>query len=123
MERYTGDGIRLSATIATELFVSDTVSRDNGWQRSPCQRRQRAVTVENSRFENNGDTGLVLSVAKTNVIRSVASGNLDGVYVSVGEITLTETTAADNSNLASMWIAAPQRPSPPRWRAATALGA
>ena len=29
VERYTGDGIKLVATTATELFVSDTVSRDN----------------------------------------------------------------------------------------------
>jgi hypothetical protein len=98
VERYAGDGIKLSATTATELFVSDTVSRDNGGSGLLASDVNAHVTVEDSRFGNNGNTGLVLSVVSANVTRSVASRNLTGIYMSAGEMNLTETTAADNVN-------------------------
>ena len=53
VERYTGDGIKLAATTATELFISDTVSRDNGGDGLHVSDTGARLTVENSRFENN----------------------------------------------------------------------
>jgi hypothetical protein len=95
VERYNGDGIKLSASTATELFVSDTVSRDNGQSGLFVSDANAQVTVEDSRFERNFGSGLFLASAKANVTRSIASENDSGMLVG-GKATLTEATAANN---------------------------
>jgi hypothetical protein len=99
VERYTGDGIRLFASTATELFVSDTVSRDNGYNGLYVGNASVRATIDSSRFENNGDTGVVLLAAESSISRSIASGNGDfGIYHGGGNANVTETIAADNSD-------------------------
>jgi hypothetical protein len=104
VERYTGDGIRLVATTASRLYVSNTVSRDNiNGSGLRVEAGLARVVVEDSRFEGNaiGD-GLYLLAQRASVIRSVASGNSDGVVVAGGAVNITETTTADNG--AGVWV-------------------
>ena len=96
VERYNSDGIKLTATTATKLFVSNTVSRDNTGYGLYFTDVNARVTVETSRFENNGNAGLHLAAARANVTRSVASGNNTGIVLYSGTAKVTETTAADN---------------------------
>ena len=99
VERYTSSGIKLSATTATKLFVSNTVSRDNGGNGLEVVDTNAQVTVEASLFENNPiSVGLYIQAAGANVIRSVASGNKYGIYLEGGTANVTETTAAGNSS-------------------------
>ena len=98
VERYNGSGINLVATTATQLFVSETVSRDNSSSGLQADAVNARVQIENSRFEGNVDYGLYLKVAKANVVRSTASENNHGMYLYGGTANVTETTAANNGN-------------------------
>jgi hypothetical protein len=98
IERYTGEGIFLSGSTATKLFVSETVSRDNGDIGLMAFNVNARVAVEYSRFENNGGSGLFIKAAKVNVLRSTVSGNHYGVHLDGGTANFTETTVADNVN-------------------------
>ena len=53
VERYNTDGIKLVASTATKLFVSDTVSRDNGGVGLFANDSNALVEVDNSRFQRN----------------------------------------------------------------------
>jgi hypothetical protein len=95
--RFTGNGIDGSG--ATELFVSDTVSRDNHSSGLYVNNATARVSVEGSRFVNNSTDGIRLIADKISIGRSVASGNSDaGVVLLGGQADITETTADDNTN-------------------------
>jgi hypothetical protein len=98
VERYAGDGIKLVATTATELFVSDTVVRDNGGSGLFVNDASARATVEDSRFENNAIYGLNVLAANVNVTRSAASGNAYGIGLVAVRANLLETTASTNTN-------------------------
>lgn len=98
-ERYTNSGISLAGTTATKLFVSDTVSRDNGYAGLYVGDANAQVAVADSRFEGNFNSGLYLESANANVTRSIASGGTYGIVMVGGTTNLTETTAADNSQV------------------------
>jgi len=101
-ERYTGLGIKLvGSTFATRLFVSNTVSRDNGGSGLSVVNNHAFVTIDNSRFERNNDYGMILAAKGSNISRSVASGNVIGIYLLGGTANITETTATDNGGGAS----------------------
>lgn len=103
---YSHHGIQmlLYQPVAIDLYVSDTVSRDNGGVGLDVENAGAQVVVENSRFEGNAGDGLYLHVAKSNIIRSVVSGNgSDGIVVSGGKANITETTAADNT-VSGVWV-------------------
>ena len=97
VERYTGDGIKLVATTATKLSVSDTVSHDNGGRGLLVDDTSAEVTVEDSRFERNGSHALYLRAFGANVTRSAASGNIAGIYLVGGTTNIREATAVGNA--------------------------
>jgi hypothetical protein len=99
IERFDENGIHDFGS--TELFVTDTVSRENGRDGlfatgflGPAER----LTVDNSQFEDNGSDGLdfdhleAASITRTVVARNGAIG----MTQSGGEANVTWTTAADN---------------------------
>lgn len=97
VERYTSSGINLAATTPTRLFVSHTVSRDNGGAGLAADDPNARVTVDDSRFEGNAGAGLYFRAATATVIRSIASGNDTGIGVEGGPVQITETTASENN--------------------------
>jgi hypothetical protein len=100
VERYTNDGIKLVATTATRLFVSDTVASFNGSDGLYADDLNAGADIENSRFEGNASTGLYLKVAKATVLQSVASGNVSsGIILRTPNAKVAETTANDNGNI------------------------
>ena len=97
VERYTADGIVLGANVSTELFISDSVIRDNADEGlltlGPTTAR---VSIDNSRFENNAGFGAQL-VTQTSVSRSIAFGNFVGFDVGgAATATFVDTVAAAN---------------------------
>jgi hypothetical protein len=104
VERYTNAGIKLVALTVTELFVSNTVSRDNTDTGLYVFNGAARVAVDNSRFENNGGHGVYLEVAKANIVRSIASGNYVNGYQLGGSANITETTAADNGGAGFVFL-------------------
>jgi len=96
-ERFTQYGIRIGANTAAEVFVSDSVSRDNGVSglsvHSPTTMK---LAVDNSHFENNGDRGLHVGGGDASVSRSVFSGNLIGISLIGGTIIITDSVASGN---------------------------
>jgi hypothetical protein len=99
IERYASDGIKLIASTATKLFISNTVSRANVSDGLYVDATNAQAVIENSRFEGNGSTGVYLKVAnsKASVTGSVASGNGYNGIILVNEGTITETIADNNS--------------------------
>jgi hypothetical protein len=100
-ERFVQNGIRIqpATAAAMEVFVSDTVSRDNHDGLSVFGNANTKLTVDNSRFENNSSTGLYSSGGgSASVSRSVSSGNgLNGIVLNSGTMNVTNTTVASNT--------------------------
>jgi hypothetical protein len=95
VERYTGNGINLAANVSTELTVTNSVSRDNGGRGLEAEfPSTAAVSIENSRFENNPVAGVDLS-GNASVSRSVAFGNGNFGFIG-GPASITESIAAAN---------------------------
>jgi hypothetical protein len=103
IERYSGDGIKLVATTATKLFVSNTVVHANGSDGLYADDLNAQVLIQNSQFEGNFSTGVYLKVAKAKVTRSDASGNgQNGIILTtwpdiLSASAITETSADNNS--------------------------
>jgi hypothetical protein len=95
IERFTAHGVSLSTGSSIELFVADSVMRDNGASGLIAQGASAKLTVVRSRFENNGSTGLSTN-AEAAITDSTASGN--GIYgfsvFSGGRLTGTRLMAA-----------------------------
>jgi hypothetical protein len=98
VERYTGNGISLAASVSTELFVSNSVSRDNGVHGLEVAGPTTAkLTVDNSRFENNANSGVNVGGGQASVTGSVFSGNNGGGMLQTGGTTnITHSTAVAN---------------------------
>jgi hypothetical protein len=80
-----------------DLTVTDTVVRDNGQDGMAVGTAGGRLTVDNSRFENNGNDGLVVSSGKASVSRSLASGNGNFGFVANGaNIDVGATTSEHN---------------------------
>jgi hypothetical protein len=99
---FTSQGIVSTAT-EVEVFVLDSISRDNGgsgfnlFNSTGLQR----VTIDNSRFANNGANGVIIQSGRAAISRSIASGNVsDGIVSHIAEVTVAvrDTTAAYNGN-------------------------
>jgi nitrous oxidase accessory protein NosD len=101
IERFN-NGIQLGGN-DTKLFVTESVARSNdgtGIILSASGQIGRTLTIDNSRFENNGVSGVSISRAQATITRSVASGNGDA-GVSVGGdavVNITWTTASHNGD-------------------------
>jgi hypothetical protein len=98
-ERFTGPGIFLDSAAGTDLFIADSISRYNsGGGLAACCNSSK-LTVENSRFEHNGNDGVFVNTGWGSITRSIASGNgLYGIrlFDLGGSLNVTETTAANN---------------------------
>ena len=98
VERMLGSGISVEFN-AAEIFIGDTVSRDNGadglvvsGSGAPAE-----VTIHNSLFENNGSDGLDIDGVVSTISGVVTSGNTGaGIVMSGGLMTVTDTIAAHN---------------------------
>jgi hypothetical protein len=75
IELFAEDGIRIEST-NTEVFVSDTIARGNGFSGFSASTNGARMTIDNSRFENNGTDGIfVQGSAETMITRVIAAGN------------------------------------------------
>ena len=93
---FTIAGIRNGESV--EVFVIDSVSRDNGFGVLVAGAGQPRTTIDNSRFENNG-TGVSIQSGRATISRSIASGNgVTGILALNAGVTVVvrETTAAYN---------------------------
>jgi hypothetical protein len=100
-ERFTQYGIRSASGVSTEIFVSDSVSRDNGASGllGAFSSPNAKLTVDNSRFENNGVFGAVVEGGQASVTGSVFSGNLIvGMHQTGGSTNITYSTAVANGS-------------------------
>jgi hypothetical protein len=97
IHRFTGNGIDIRAS-GVKLFVIDSTSRDNSVHGLFVGAAGSRVTIDNSRFENNGQIGASLFTGSTAVIyRSSASGNGgDGIFAGNASVGVISTTAAQN---------------------------
>jgi nitrous oxidase accessory protein NosD len=102
IERFASTGIRLFDNNAT-LFVTDSIVRNNGSAgllAAGTAQAGRTLTVDNSRFENNGGDGVSVDRGRATITRSVASGNGgSGVSLGVDAVAnVTWTTASHNGD-------------------------
>jgi hypothetical protein len=97
VERFAGSGIVLDEAGA-ELFVNDSIARNNvGHGLEVLGTSATRLIVDNSRFENNGRSGLFVSATKTSATRSTFSGNGDhGISQSGGTANVSWSNAAHN---------------------------
>jgi hypothetical protein len=100
IHHFTGQGI-VSGAAEVEVFVLDSVSRDNGasgFNLANSTELQR-VTIDNSRFENNGSFGVLVQSGLATISRSIASGNAqEGIFSLNASVSMTvkSTTSAFN---------------------------
>jgi hypothetical protein len=99
IHNFTTQGIDTTAE-EVQVFVIDTVSRDNGAGFKIGGAGSR-VTIDNSRFDNNTGfgigTGVTVLTGQVTISRSMASGNsLDGIVSLSGSVSITSTMAAHN---------------------------
>jgi hypothetical protein len=99
---FTAVGI-LSTATDVELFVLDTISRDNGregFDLSGDAGLQRA-TIDNSRFESNGSSGARIDGGRATISRTIASNNGGAGIIILppgSSVMVRETTAAHNGS-------------------------
>jgi hypothetical protein len=99
VHRFTAEGIRMDAD-AAHLFVTDTTVRENGsLGLLTIANATSWLTVDNSRFETNGATGLLAQgFMESTVTRSIFSGNSGNGFVTFGgRANVTSSTAAHNT--------------------------
>jgi nitrous oxidase accessory protein NosD len=94
-------GILLSGA-AADLTVTDSIARDNGQNGVEVDSSTTArLTVDNSRFENNGNIGVFMLSGVATITRSLASGNGNHGFVAdtaTTRMTLDSSTARGNTN-------------------------
>jgi hypothetical protein len=99
IERFN-NGIQVGGN-DTKLFVTDTIARNNDSAGLVLAgNNQKTLTVDNSRFENNGGDGVSISRAQGAISSSVASGNGSAGF-SLGadaSVNVTWTTASHNGD-------------------------
>jgi hypothetical protein len=94
IHNFTRQGINLVAA-AVEIFVVGSVSRDNGLDGLRVD-AGNLLTVENSRFDNNGTNGVFVFGSYGTIRRSSVSGNRSFGIVGRGFVSVISTTATHN---------------------------
>jgi hypothetical protein len=101
IERFPALGVAIDADNAEE-FVSDTIVRLNGSTGLFVSSNSSGarLTIDNSRFENNNGTGiLIFGSAAVTIARAVASANaVHGISNAAGRVNVTATTVANNGD-------------------------
>jgi hypothetical protein len=99
VERYTNIGIRLAPGVSTELFILDSASRDNNdFGLRAFGLTSAKLTIDNSRFDNNGSGLAIESGGKASITRSSASSNAFSGFIIEGAANIADTIAAENGN-------------------------
>ena len=99
IHNFADIGIVAPASAAgVRLFVSDSTSRDNGEDGlNIVNAGASRLTVDNSRFDSNGDSGLVVSSGYATISRSTASGNgRNGIEGHQASVSVVSTMAVKN---------------------------
>jgi hypothetical protein len=105
VQRFTQNGIQLDA--AAELFVIDSIARDNGDSGLDISGDGAGVgharlTVDNSRFANNGSAGIAVEDTDSNITRTIVSGNVTQGILQGGQfggrMHVAATSASDNGD-------------------------
>ena len=106
VERYTGDGILLASGVSTELFISSSVSRDNGSDGLDIGGPTTAkLSVYNSHFGNNVEFGTIVQGGEASVTGGVFFGNGSvGIYQTGGRTNITDSTAVANNASANFEV-------------------
>jgi hypothetical protein len=100
VQGFGGAGIISFTAPNIKLFVSSSVVRINGGTGLHLAGGVGAtLTVDNSRFEHNGNNGLYIQAVEATITRTIASGNNgDGIIQFAGSTNITWTTAANNGS-------------------------
>jgi hypothetical protein len=96
IERYQQDGILLGASAATELSVSDSTIADNSDGIQVTSGSTAKLMIADSVLANNASNGLNQQGGFAAVVRSVASGNAQGLFLLNATLAVRSTTVADN---------------------------
>jgi hypothetical protein len=98
VQNFTRHGISVLTASPTNLFVSGSVSRNNGVEGlvfAPVA--GGALAVDNSRFEGNAGSGLHIEFSEARITHTIAAGNgTYGIFQYVGTTNVTSTVVADN---------------------------
>jgi hypothetical protein len=97
IEGFNSRGIYFTRDNA-QLFITDSVVRNNNLSGLQVDASNVTVTIDNSRFENNGSNGVMfVGNTQATITRSISSGNnINGITQNAGRMNITATTAAHN---------------------------
>jgi len=99
IQSFGGIGIQAEQAVDVRLFVSGSVSRNNGIDglrfNAPTGSGGTLV-VDNSRFENNLASGLDISDIDATITRTIVSSNFTGIFQKRGTANVTWTTTEHN---------------------------
>jgi hypothetical protein len=99
VRQFADSGIRSEGGNETDIFVLDTIARNNGASGLILAGSLvgRNLTVDNSRFEGNVHHGVAANVIEATITRSIMSANgIDGVHQTGFRMNVTATTSAHN---------------------------
>lgn len=97
IERYTNDGITIAANAATELSISDSTIADNGSNGvSVLSPSTAKLMIVDSVLANNSSNGLNQQGGFAAIVRSVVSGNPQGLFLIGATMAVRSTTVAGN---------------------------
>jgi hypothetical protein len=100
IHNYTGDGIEVTAD-DIEVFIRHSIVRDNAGNGFHIEfAGSSRVTIDNSNFDDNGQTGVHIASGAGAISRSTASGNgTRGIEVNGASVSVVSTMAAQNDNV------------------------
>ena len=97
VHRFTRHGIAATAP-NLDLYVLDTTARDNGANGIiTAGNGSVRLTVDNSRFTNNGGAGIAVAKGHTTIHRSTLAGNQQGVVATGANATIMSSVASQNA--------------------------
>jgi hypothetical protein len=100
IERFAFDGVQVNSADATEIFVSDTISRNNGEDGMDIRGEAVRAAVDKSLFENNGSDGLRLDEGAQGIVaRSTFSGNGDDGFILFGGVASIANSIASRNQI------------------------
>lgn len=102
IEQFTSHGILIAPTVYAEVYVTESISRNNGGDGLRTEvSYAKSLTVDDSHFESNAGDGLHLEWVLATITRTVSSGNGGDGIEQLGSSNLfsvRETTLLENGN-------------------------
>ena len=98
IHNFSGTGIEAAGSTEVELFVFDTTSRDNGGHGLLMAGAAGArATIDNSRFDNNHGTAILVLSGDARIRGSTVSGNVSqGIFVDNATVSVVSTMTSRN---------------------------